>query len=90
MNTLSPMADSAINAVNNSTVGEDIPQSSINSRVSTLNSANSKVMSYLSTINTNATALQNNGTDIQTKQDEINNDKAQLLMYQQTLQDMEN
>jgi cell fate (sporulation/competence/biofilm development) regulator YlbF (YheA/YmcA/DUF963 family) len=55
-----------------------------------LNSSNSKVLSHLSSANTDIQNFSNTSTDIQTKQDEVNTDEAQLQTLQQTLQDMEN
>ncbi|MFA6255777.1 MAG: efflux RND transporter periplasmic adaptor subunit [Candidatus Absconditabacterales bacterium] len=91
LNALSTMMDNGINAVNNAMVGEGaISQSQINSWLSTLNSSNSKVLSHLSSANTDIQNFSNTSTDIQTKQDEVNTDEAQLQTLQQTLQDMEN
>lgn len=91
LNTLSTMIDNCINALNNAMIGDGaIPQSQINSRLSTLNSANSKILSHLSSVNTNIQNFNNTSTDIQTKQNEVNTDDAQLQLYQQTLQDIQN
>jgi hypothetical protein len=55
-----------------------------------LKTNNSKVLSLRSTLNANISSLQNSDNSIQSKKSEISTDEAQLLMYKQTLQDMEN
>ena len=86
LSTLSDMTDAALSAVNNSLAGADLTQSTLNSRISTLNSTNSKVMGYVSTVNNNASSLKSSATDIQAKKNEISNDQAQLMLSQQNLQ----
>ena len=91
LNALSTMIDNSINAVNNAMMGDGaLSQSQINSWLSTLNGASSKVLSHLSTVNTDTQNFNNTSTDIQAKQSEVNNDQAQLQIDQQTLQNMEN
>jgi hypothetical protein len=79
-----------VNAVNASIDGADLPLATIQSRASSLNSDRSKVLSYQSTVNTNISALANNKNDVQTKETEVKNDEAQLQIYKNTLQDMQN
>jgi hypothetical protein len=55
-----------------------------------LKTNSSKVLSLRSTLNANISSLQNSDNSIQSKKSEISTDEAQLLMYKQTLQDMEN
>jgi len=90
LDSLSIVADSAYNAVNNSVDGSSLSLNTIDSRSSTLNSARSKASSRLSTLNNDISSLQNTSNDIASKQNEIKNDEAQLAVYKQTLLDMEN
>ena len=90
LNSLSSLAISSTTAAQNTITSVDLSQADINGWVSRFTSDNATVLSLLSSVNTNILDLQNTANDIPTKQNEINNDQAQLQILQQTVQDMEN
>jgi len=90
LDSLTALVDSSYNAINNSVDGTSLTLSTIDGWSSTLSSARSKVFSRLSTLNSDISSLQNTSNDVASKQNEIKNYEAQLIIYKQTLQDMEN
>ncbi len=90
LNSLSSLVILSTNTAQNAITSVDLSQTDINGWVSRFTSDSANVLSLLSSVNTNILDLQNTASDIPTKQNEINNDQAQLQMLQQTVQDMEN
>ena len=90
LNSLSSLVMLSTTTAQNTITSVDLSQTDINGRVSMFTSDSASVLSLLSSVNTNILDIQNTASDIPTKQNEINNDQAQLQMLQQTVQDMEN
>ena len=90
LNSLSSLVMLSTTTSQNAITSVDLSQTDINGWVSRFTSDSASVLSLLSSVNTNILDLQNTASDIPTKQNEINNDQAQLQMLQQTVQDMEN
>ena len=90
LNSLSSLVMLSTTTAQNAITSVDLSQTDINGWVSRFTSDSASVLSLLSSVNTNILDLQNTASDIPTKQNEINNDQAQLQMLQQTVQDMEN
>lgn len=90
LNALSTCIANGKNAMDNSIVSVDLTDSKLNAWKTTLNSANSSVISRLSSLNSEGKSIRTTATDIQSKKNEVSSNEAMLKMYQENYNDLVN